>query len=115
MGKTTVLTEIDLCPNCGSLEGLIESRDLPDHGVVRSFDWASGSVAPWRTRDGAETYSTSPDVALDALKVAGISEGLGCVIDLGCGDAQILRAAASTFKIRCVGLELDSSVISEAQ
>ena len=110
LGKRTVLLEKDLCPSCGSLEGLSKDRDLPKRGVVRAYDWANGSVAPWSTRDGTATYATPVHVALDALKRAGISETIstaGLVIDLGCGDAQILRAAASTLYAKGIGFEID--------
>lgn len=145
-GLTTTLLASDLCSICGSLEGLCAARDLPAPSGSVGHDWVSGSVAPWRTRDGAATYATPPAVAHAAFLAVGLQrlgrsasfaaeEGAdfiqgsagdmsssACttratvvVIDLGCGDASILRAAAFGFGAFGVGLDLDAGVLAEAR
>ncbi len=123
LGLSTDLTAPDLCPICGSLEGLCESRDLPPAAGSVGHDWAGGSVAPWRTRDGSETYATPPALARAALAAAGLrplvvnasAARAAVVIDLGCGDAQILREAAAHFGARGIGFDIDELVLAEAR
>jgi SAM-dependent methyltransferase len=129
LGKATALVSADNCPSCGSLEGLDLARDLPEPSGSVGHDWKGGSVAPWRTRDGAETYATPRDVAAAALTAAGLRpfvggdqalapEGkrqLAVVIDLGCGDGQIVRTAAALFGSRGLGLDIDDGALAEAR
>lgn len=122
-GKATLLLAPDLCPSCGSLEGLDETRDLKVPSCLVGHDWASGSLAPWRTQDGKVTYATPTLLARAALTKAGLqpladqrqSSPQGVVIDLGCGDAQILREAAAHFGCRGIGLDIDESALNEAR
>lgn len=145
-GLATTLLASDLCSICGSLEGLCAARDLPAPSGSVGHDWASGSVAPWRTRDGAATYATPPAVAHAAFLAVGLQPlGRGAssaadvgvdliqgsagstsssasttratlvVIDLGCGDGSILRAAALGFGAFGVGLDLDDGALAEAR
>jgi len=135
--KTTLLLAADLCPVCGSLEGLDTKRDLPEKSGLVGHEWAKGSVAPWRTRDGSAAYRTRQEDARAALLTAGLQPLPGIteeeettgeaavdfttarrawvVIDLGCGDAQILRVAALSFGARGVGVELDKGALVEAR
>ena len=126
IGRESILIAPDLCSKCGSLEGLCVKRDLPTRNVVRYYDWANGAVAPWFTRDGSSTYSTSSSTTFDALTATGLLQNIdlnncvnshinnGVVIDLGCGDANILRTAATFFGIKGIGLEIEDVVLTEA-
>ena len=81
------------CETCGSLEGVDEDSFAASR--VFGYDWAAGSVAPWRDAQG-RAYATPAELAEVALAAAGLERG-GYAIDLGCGDAAILRAAATRF------------------
>jgi len=145
LGKASVLISAEICPVCGSLEGFDAERDLPAPSGSVGHDWQGGSVAPWRTRDGKEAYATPTDVCVAALEAAGLAplaaplgtplggageaspaadSDLACqaprapqavVIDLGCGDGQIVRAAASHFGAFGIGLDLDDGALGEAR
>lgn len=125
LGRKSTLIEQDLCPNCGSLEGLIPSIDVPSPSGLVGHDWMSGSVAPWRTRDGKTSYATPALNARAALAEAGLTPTIfsneiggllrSVVIDLGCGDGQILREAASQFGAHGIGLDIDVDALAEAR
>ena len=87
--KTSLVDQC--CETCGSLEGV--DQDSFAASRVFGYDWAAGSVAPWRDAQG-RAYATPAELAEVALVAAGLERG-GYVIDLGCGDAAILRAAAT--------------------
>ena len=94
----TAPVENESCETCGSLEGV--DQDSFAASRVFGYDWAAGSVAPWRDAQG-RAYATPAELAESALAAAGIERG-GYVIDLGCGDAAIMRAAAR-FGCRATG------------
>ena len=98
------------CETCGSLEGVDASGFAASR--VFGYDWAAGSVAPWRDAQG-RAYATPSELAEDALAAAGIENG-GYIIDLGCGDAAILRAAATRFGCRGLGLDIDDGALADA-
>ena len=98
------------CETCGSLEGVDEDSFAASR--VFGYDWAAGSVAPWRDAQG-RAYATPSELAEDALAAAGIENG-GYIIDLGCGDAAILRAAATRFGCRGLGLDIDDGALADA-
>jgi hypothetical protein len=102
------------CGTCGSLEGFRADSDAPAPSRVFGYDWASGLVAPWHGDGGV--YATPEATARAALELAGVRcGGDAVVIDLGCGDAAILRCAAKVFGTRGIGFELDEAVVAEAR
>ena len=104
--------EDSCCPRCGSLEGVDAAAFAPTR--VFGFDWASGSVAPWRDA-GGRAYATPKALAADALADAGLRrDGRGYVVDLGCGDAAILREAATRFGCRGLGVDVDDGDDADA-
>ena len=98
------------CETCGSLEGV--DQDSFAASRVFGYDWAAGSVAPWRDAQG-RAYATPAELAEVALAAAGLERG-GYIIDLGCGDAAILRAAATRFGCRGLGLDIDDGALADA-
>ena len=108
----TAPVENDSCETCGSLEG-VDATGF-EASRVFGYDWAAGSVAPWRDAQG-RAYATPAELAVDALAAAGLSEPCGgYVIDLGCGDAAILRAAATRYGCRGLGLDIDDGALADA-
>lgn len=111
------LVVVDVCGACGSLEG-VGREEVPTQKRLFGYDWASGLVAPWRSRDG-EAYATSETTASAALEAAGLGEDDGAgrtlVVDLGCGDATILRVAATRYGAYGVGYEIDPTALDEAK
>jgi hypothetical protein len=100
------------CETCGSLEGV--DQDSFAASRVFGYDWAAGSVAPWRDAQG-RAYATPAELAEVALAAAGLSESCGgYIIDLGCGDAVILRAAATRYGCRGLGLDIDDGALADA-
>ena len=106
----TAPVENESCETCGSLEGVDEDSFAASR--VFGYDWAAGSVAPWRDASG-NAYATPAELAEVALAVAGLERG-GYVIDLGCGDAAILRAAATRYGCRGLGLDIDDGALADA-
>jgi hypothetical protein len=106
----TAPVENESCETCGSLEGVDASGFAASR--VFGYDWAAGSVAPWRDASG-NAYATPAELAEVALAAAGLEEG-GYVIDLGCGDAAILRAAAMRYGCRGLGLDIDDGALADA-
>ena len=98
------------CETCGSLEGVDEDSFATSR--VFGYDWAAGSVAPWRDAQG-RAYATPAELAEVALAAAGLERG-GYCIDLGCGDAAILRAAATRYGCRGLGLDIDDGALADA-
>ena len=98
------------CETCGSLEGVDE--DCFAASRVFGYDWAGGSVAPWRDASG-HAYATPAELAEVALTAAGLRRG-GYVIDLGCGDAAILRTAATRYGCHGLGLDIDDGALADA-
>ena len=98
------------CETCGSLEG-VDANGFAASRVF-GYDWAAGSVAPWRDASG-QAYATPAELAEVALAAAGIERG-GYIIDLGCGDAAILRAAATRYGCRGLGLDIDDGALADA-
>ena len=98
------------CETCGSLEGV--DQDSFAASRVFGYDWAAGSVAPWRDASG-RAYATPAELAESALAAAGLKRG-GYCIDLGCGDAAILRAAATRYGCRGLGLDIDDGALADA-
>ena len=70
--RHSVLMPENVCPKCGSLEGLEMDRDLPPKSGLVGHDWQAGSVSPWRTRAGDAVYSTPHSVAYAALAAAAL-------------------------------------------
>ena len=98
------------CETCGSLEGV--DGDSFAASRVFGYDWAAGSVAPWRDAQG-RAYATPSELAEVALVAAGLERG-GYAIDLGCGDAAILRAAATRYGCCGLGLDIDDGALADA-
>ena len=98
------------CETCGSLEGV--DGDAFAASRVFGYDWATGSVAPWRDAQG-RAYATPAELAEVALAAAGLERG-GYCIDLGCGDAAILRTAATRYGCRGLGLDIDDGALADA-
>ena len=98
------------CETCGSLEGVDEDSFAASR--VFGYDWAAGSVAPWRDASG-RAYATPAELAESALAASGLERG-GYIIDLGCGDAAILRAAATRYGCRGLGLDIDDGALADA-
>ena len=108
----TAPVENESCETCGSLEGVDASNFAASR--VFGYDWAAGSVAPWRDASGC-AYATPAELAEVALAAAGLSESCGgYIIDLGCGDAAILRAAATRYGCRGLGLDIDDGALADA-
>ena len=106
----TAPVENESCETCGSLEG-VDANGFAASRVF-GYDWAAGSVAPWRDASG-QAYATPAELAEVALAAAGIERG-GYIIDLGCGDAAILRAAATRYGCRGLGLDIDDGALADA-
>ena len=106
--KTSLVDQC--CETCGSLEGV--DQDSFAASRVFGYDWAAGSVAPWRDAQG-RAYATPAELAEVALVAAGLERG-GYVIDLGCGDAAILRAAATRYGCCGLGLDIDDGALADA-
>ena len=112
----------EVCRNCGSLEGIVEeecARSRKGHGHLFGYKWSSGSCAPWRSNGGATAYSTpllAATTAFEDCNFRGDGKRL-CVLDLGCGDADLLCTAAKFFgeQVCCIGLEIDDSALLEAE
>ena len=62
------------CETCGSLEGVDEDSFATSR--VFGYDWAAGSVAPWRDASG-NAYATPAELAEVALAAAGLVHDLG--------------------------------------
>lgn len=69
--------------------------------------------APKRVPD-ARYEPSSPEIALEMLKLAGVKKG-DVVYDLGCGDGRIVITAAEKFGARGVGIDIDPQRIKESQ
>lgn len=112
----------EVCRNCGSLEGIVEeecARSRKGHGHLFGYKWSSGSCAPWRSNGGATAYSTpslAATTAFEDCNFRGDGKRL-CVLDLGCGDADLLCTAAKFFgeQVCCIGLEIDDNALLEAE
>ena len=102
--------ENESCETCGSLEG-VDANGFAASRVF-GYDWAAGSVAPWRDASG-RAYATPAELAESALAASGLERG-GYIIDLGCGDAAILRAAATRYGCRGLGLDIDDGALADA-
>ena len=61
-------------------------------------------------------YVPSSDARIDVFikEVAQIAKD-DVVYDLGCGDGRLLIAVAKAFQCKCVGVDIDSSLIAQAQ
>ncbi|XP_024367882.1 uncharacterized protein [Physcomitrium patens] len=68
--------------------------------------WAGLRLAPH--------VGTPAHVAHRMLKLAAVGPG-DLVVDLGCGDARLLIAAAEEFGAQGYGVELDPALFAEAQ
>jgi SAM-dependent methyltransferase len=94
-----------ICPaTCGSLEGLSGTR-VKTPSRTFGFDWASGFVAPF--------LGVQEEAAMEALQAAGVGEE-DYVVDLGCGDGRICRAACS-LGAQATGYDLDQQLIAQAK
>ena len=68
--------------------------------------------APLHTPD--VIYVPTPEAVVDAmLKLAEVQKG-DVVYDLGCGDGRIVAAAAKTYGVKAVGIDIDPQRIAEA-
>ena len=76
---------------------------------VFGYDWAAGSVAPWRDAQG-RAYATPAELAEVALAAAGLERG--ATSSTRCGDAAILRAAATRYGCRGLGLDIDDGALA---
>lgn len=84
--------------------------DLPgddfDAGCYSNGYWVEGALAPWLPTDSAR--------AREALTAAALHAG-DLLLELGCGDGKICRAAAELFGCRALGVELDPKMVSRSQ
>lgn len=69
-------------------------------------------MAPWRDASG-RAYATPAELAEVALTATGLRRG-GYVIELGCGDAAILRTAATRYSCHGLGLDIDAGALADA-
>lgn len=74
----------------------------------------SGPRYPPRTSPGVLFIPTPPDVALEMLKLAGVTSN-DVVYDLGSGDGRLVIAAAQLFGARGVGVELDANLVQDSR
>lgn len=59
-------------------------------------------------------YAQTPeDVIREMLKLAKVKPS-ELLVDLGCGDGYVLIIAASEFKCRCIGYEIDNALVNLA-
>lgn len=56
---------------------------------------------------------SSPEIVKRMLELASVRQG-DVLYDLGCGDGRIVVAAAKTYGIRAVGIDIDPQRIAEA-
>lgn len=112
----------EVCRNCGSLEGIVEedcARSRKGHGKLFGYKWATGSCAPWRSNGGETAYATPSLAAIAAFEDCNFrcDNKRLLVLDLGCGDANLLCTAANFFgeNVFCVGLEIDDNALLEAE
>src|SRR2546430_2542232 len=71
------------------------------------------SVQPRRALD-VPYVPTTAEAVTAMLRLANI-KATDIVFDLGCGDGRIVIAAAKTFGVRGVGVDIDPARISEAR
>jgi hypothetical protein len=117
--ENNAMIAIDVCKFCGSLEGLdlIEGHHRSKKTLF-GYDWANGSGAPYKTNDGSESYTTPKSLAKLAFENVNqfqILSDKSLVVDLGCGDAVILRTAATLYNCHCIGLDMDENAIDDSQ
>ena len=110
------MVEVDVCQFCGSLEGMDLSIEI--HNNVKKtmfgYDWGNGFGAPYKTNDGSVAYTTSKDLATMAFDNVRINNKT-LVIDLGCGDAIILRTAAKLYRCYGLGVDIDDHAVQDSQ
>ncbi len=78
----------------------------PPQRKLFSYDWSGGFVSPFLRSD--------EDIINNIFEF--LRPGRAhVVIDLGCGDAKVLRECAKRFGSSCIGYDLDPKLIQEAQ
>lgn len=79
--------------------------DVMDDGCYSNGVWVQGLMAPWHPTDDVQIQ--------ESLTAAGLHPS-DLLLELGCGDGVICRAAASHFGCRAVGVELDPIMVKVA-
>jgi len=74
----------------------------------------SGPRYPPRASPGVVFVPTPPDVGVEMLKLAGVTNN-DLVYDLGSGDGRLVIAAAQLFGARAVGVELDARLVQDSR
>jgi len=59
-------------------------------------------------------HPTPPDRARELLELAELQEG-ELLVDLGCGEGNVLITAAQDFGARAVGIEIDAALVETAR
>lgn len=113
--SSTVDVENYTCSTCGSLEGVPLTATRRPASRLFGYNWASGTVAPWRTNDGLVAYKTPLVVAMAAFKEVDLDPNNTFVVDFGCGDASILVEAQKRYGFKGIGIEIDPEAIKEAE
>ena len=85
-------------------------------GALVSAGAAVSQELQWEPYKGWDVpyVPTPPEVVAEMLRLAGIKPG-DLLYDLGCGDGRIVIAAAKTYGIRAIGIDIDPVRISESE
>ena len=85
-------------------------------GALVSFGAAVAQEIQWEPYKGWDVpYVPTPhEVVKEMLRLASIKPG-DLLYDLGCGDGRIVIAAAKTYGIRAIGIDIDPVRISESE
>ncbi len=59
-------------------------------------------------------HPTPPERARELLELAGLAEG-ELLVDLGCGEGNVIITAAEEFGARAVGIEIDPALVERAR
>uniref|UniRef100_A0A7S1A1K8 Methyltransferase domain-containing protein n=1 Tax=Noctiluca scintillans TaxID=2966 RepID=A0A7S1A1K8_NOCSC len=80
-------------------------EEIPDGCYSNMGVWMDGGLAPW--------VPCNDDLVDEALSALQLWSG-DYLVDLGCGEGKICRAAAERFGCRTMGVELDKAIVERA-